>query len=340
NVSQLWLKRYFYFLIAIALIQIPVVIYQFSIIKWIDPDRMSGTFGWGQTGNLGIYFLTIFALLAARMAEIGRIRIRYIVFIALLSIPPVLGEVKLYFLFLPIIAAFLIRNEFYRRPGLGVGLAAFAVILIVSVDYIVVVTQGWQAGRNPLSFVQQIPEMFNREIELAETVGRYSRADRLVNSINFTRRNVKTILFGEGPGAITTISVFPDHSPKTAQYANWGLISESAMTFPWLLIEYGYVGVALFFYLLWLIYRRGTVLRSSPDQELRIYGRFLEASVFIYFTGIFYGSVVQVDSTSTTFWTTAALIVSLSYKYESEKSRTIKTEMAEAKPSSSNTAIV
>jgi hypothetical protein len=84
----------------------------------------------------------------------------------------------------------------------------------------------------------------------------------------------------------------------------------------WLLIEYGYLGTALFAYLLWLIYRRGHVLRHSPDRELRIFGRALEGMTFVYVVLQLYAPAWQSDTMNFIYWPLVGLFV-----YDGEEAR-------------------
>lgn len=311
--SQTWIRRYLIFLFVIAIIQVPVALYQQSLYRWIDPDRITGTFGRGQTGLMVIYLLSLLSYLIARAIETNRIPFRHVLLIVLMSIPPILGEGKFYFLFLPILILFMIRGEIRHHPLLAVVITGIGIAVVVGADFVIVSARGWKPGNSPIDYMQRLPGVVEHELTVSK-YGRFGRVDRYLASLNLTLRNPKNVLLGEGPGAITGLTLAEDHSKKAPYYAQWGLTSESAMSAPWLLIEYGFVGLGLFFWLLWLIFRRAAYLRNSEDLERRVFGRTFEAITLIYFMGMFYGSVWQMDSASVTFWPLASMFVYLSYQ--------------------------
>ncbi len=92
-----------------------------------------------------------------------------------------------------------------------------------------------------------------------------------------------------------------------------------------MLIEYGYLGTALFIYVLWTIFRRGRVLRRSADRELRIYGRMLEAITFLFGAWLFYLNAWQTDGMNFIYWPLAAMFVYLSYQEEAAQERAAAT---------------
>jgi len=320
DVSPTWIRRYMIFLIGIALLQMPAVIYQFSLFRWKDPDRITGTFGRGQTGLIALYLLSIVAYLISRMIERGRILIRYLLIIAIISIPPVLGSGKFYFVFLPVLVLFMVRAEFLRRPLASVLIATTALGVFVGADYLITATGGTRSGEGTtFDFVKRLPGVFEHEIAVAKT-GRFGRTDRYLASLRLMSSTPKNAVFGEGPGSITGLSAAEHHSAKAGYYEHWGLTSMSAMSAPWLLVEYGFVGLGLFFGLLWLIFRRAKFLRNSDDPQVRAYGRMLEAITLIYTIGTIYSSVWQMDSFNLLFWPLAGIFVRLSYREQSRQS--------------------
>lgn len=325
DVSPKWIRRYLYFLIGIALLQTPVVIPQFSLFRWKDPDLITGTFGRGQTGLLALFLLSIVAYFIAQMVERVRIPLRYLFIIAIVSIPPVLGSGKFYFVFLPVLVLFMVRAEFLRRPLATLLIATTTLGVFVGADYLITATGGTLSGeRTTLDFVKRLPKVFEHEIAVAKT-GRFGRTDRYLASLRLMSRTPKNFVFGEGPGSITGLAVSEHHSAKARYYQNWGLSSMSAMSAPWLLVEYGFVGLALFFGLLWLIFRRAKFLRNSNDVQLRVYGRMLEAITLIYAVGTVYSSVWQMDSFNLLFWPLAGMFVRLSYREQAHQSEAVKT---------------
>ncbi len=314
NVSRKWLRGYMIYLFFIGLVQTPIVLAQYHVLGWSDPDTLCGTFGRSQTPGVAIFLLTLFCYLAARMIEEQRVRLLYLAIIVWMSVSPVMGEVKFYFMFLPLLILFLVRAEFLKRPMVALGLLVVGVGMVYAVDYVIIATGGWKEGRNPLSYVKTLPEVFSKELQEPQTE-RYERAYRFAYALRLAADSPKSLLLGNGTGSITHSYVATEHSPKAAYFARWGL-SSSAATIPWMLIEYGYLGTLLFMYLLWQIFRRGKVLRQSRDMELRVYGRLLEGTTFVYVSWLFYANAWQSDSMNFIYWPLAGLIVFWSYREE------------------------
>ena len=325
NVSQRWLRFYVYYLFFIGLIQTPIILAQYSYLGWVDPDNLCGTFGLSQTPGVAIFLFTLFSFLAAKMIEERRLRIFFIFLIIWMSVSPVLGEAKFYFLFLPLLIAFLVRSEILKRPMFSISLMLIALLMIYAVDAVILATGGWRAGRNPLTYVTKLGEVFQKEIQEPKVEGTFERSYRFVYALRLAAEDPKTFLIGNGPGSITHSYVAQSHSAKAGYYARWGL-SSSAATIPWMLIEYGYLGTALFMYLLWMIYRRGRVLRRSHDVELRIYGRVLEAMTFTYLIWLFYANAWQSDSMNFIYWPLAGMLVFWSYREQAAQEQEATTE--------------
>ncbi|MBK8130597.1 MAG: hypothetical protein IPK53_17420 [bacterium] len=309
--------RFVRFLFLIGLIQTPVILWQWQFTSWVSEDELNGTFGRSQTPGIALFMLTLWCYLIARMLEEKRIRPIYVVGMLWMIVAPVLGEAKFFFLLLPIFVAFMARTEFFRRPALAIGLSLIGVIMIIAVDYIIVETGFWREGRNPLTYVTKLDEVFRTELDRPQE-GNFERSYRFMSAIVLATDNARTIFFGNGPGSVTMSYVAHEHSKTSAYYAGYGLTS-SAPSIPWMLTEYGYVGTLLLLSILAFIFVRGRVLRSADTPDLRVYGRMLEGMVFLYVAWLFYQSAWQSDSMNFVFWPLAGMFVSLSYRVQSDR---------------------
>ncbi|RPH92406.1 hypothetical protein EHM69_12830, partial [candidate division KSB1 bacterium] len=276
NISRKWLKGYIVFLFIIGVLQIPIALGQFQKIGWEIPDRITGSFGYGQTPGVGIFILTLVSYLFARMLEEGRLRASFLILIGWLTISAILGEVKFYFLFMPILLIFMVRAILLRRPAVAIGVLVTGVVLFFAVDYAIVSMNAWKTGRTPLALIKNLRFYFRREMEVAD-YERYERTYHYTWVIRSGIEKPRIGLIGNGVGSATESAFSTTHSRILADLIPMKLTSAGTTSVVWILLEYGLVGVALVFYLLWLIFRRGRVLISSDDPEERIYGRFLEA---------------------------------------------------------------
>jgi hypothetical protein len=310
-------KSFFVLLLVIGLAQTPVTLYQFNVLKQYWDDAM-GTFGIGQTPGIALYLLVLLSYLGARMIEKNRGRAFFLVTIVWMSVCPVVGEAKFYFLMLPFLLIFMFRSELFRRPGLLIFMLVTGTTLLVVGDRLASSAGGWYDNLRPLKLLERIPGYFQHDLETAQ-YGRYDRGYQLVSAVQLVSDSPRHILIGYGAGAATE-SQFAANSPSVSHFASrWGLISSSTMPALWLLIEYGYLGLGLIFYLLWMIYRRGKILRASEDVDMRVYGRMLQSIVMLYTIWMFYQSAWQSDAMAYIFWAPAGVLVGFSYQEEARQ---------------------
>jgi hypothetical protein len=315
GLSYEWIRKYLlYLLFPIGLVQTLVVLIQAKYFGTVISDDLCGTFGHNQSAGVAIFLTVLFCYLISKMIEEHQFRISYLLIILWMTISPVLGEVKFYFLSMPILIMFMVRTELIRRPMLGIGLLLLGMVLIFSADYFVVRSGIWMEGRNPITYVQRIPEVFESEMEV-KSEGVMERFYSWFHAARIAASSPKLFVLGAGPGAITQSFVSASHSERAAFYLRWGITS-SRPTIPYLVTEYGYVGLLIFFYLLYLIFRRGRILRQSPEIGIRVFGRSLESITFLYGSWCFYTSSWQIDTQSFIYWSLAGMLVALSYQVE------------------------
>lgn len=300
------------FLFLIGLLQTPVVLWQWQFTNWISEDELNGTFGRNQTPGIALFMLVLYCYLIAKMIEQKHIKAGYLLAMLWMLVCPILGEAKFFFLLLPLFVLFMVRAEFIKRPAVAIALSLVGIVMIVAVDYVIVETGFWREGRNPLTYIRRLPEVFQTELERPQEQN-FERSYRFVSALVLASRDAKSFWFGNGPGSITLSYVSGRHSKTADYYAGFGLTS-SAPTVPWMLIEYGYLGTILMFLILFAIYRRGKILRASEREEHRVYGRMLEGMTFLYVAWLFYQSAWQSDSMNFIYWPLAGIFVRLSYQ--------------------------
>jgi hypothetical protein len=307
-----WLKKYWIFLFVIGLVQTPIAIYQSSISEWSTGDIMSGSFGLGQTPGVALFLLALFTYMMARMLEDGRIRVTFLMIIVWMSVAPILGEAKFYFMFMPLLMFFMVRTEVFRRPVVAIALVGLGGLLLVTVDFVILRTGAWAEGRNPLTFIQHLPEYYQHDVEMGDA-GRYDRGYQIATALRFVTGSGRIAVIGNGPGSITDSYVAEGRSRTLSYYARYGLTSSQCMPAIWLLLEYGVTGMVMIFLLLYLIYRRGRILRASDNPEFRVYGRILEGLTFTYTAWLFYQAAWQSDAMAFIYWPMAGILVRYSY---------------------------
>ncbi|MCX6600057.1 MAG: hypothetical protein NT025_00645 [bacterium] len=318
NLTPRFLKGYIFLIFGIALFQLPVVLAQFQKVHWSDPDAVYGTLGRGGTTGMGLFLIVLVAYLVSRMLEESRVRISYLALIVLMSIPPILGGIKFFFMFIPLLLAVMVRKTLFRKPVLVAGLFIGVVCLALGLNYFAFATSRAKVSRQPLMILFDLPRYFRHDIQVAE-YGQFDRGFHYSQAIRLGLADPVSGLFGHGMGSNTASAVFNTSSSTLSMFAQWNMTSLGTMGVIWLYTEYGLCGVILFFYLLWLMFRRAKILLASENREERIYGRTLEAIVVIYAVWNFYGPAWQLDSINIGFWPLAALLVRLSYSKEPKR---------------------
>lgn len=304
-------SKFIRFLFIVGMIQTPVILWQWRFTSWVSEDDLNGTFGRNQTPGIALFMMTLYAYIIAKMIEERQIRPAHLFVMAWMLICPIMGEAKFFFLLLPVFILFMIRAEFIRRPAIAIVLSLMGAVMFVAVDYIVVESGHWREGRNPLTYITKLPEVFEIEMSRPQEE-RKERSYRIVSAFVLASEDPRSFWFGHGPGSITLSYVSGEHTRTSEYFASYGLTS-SAPSIAWLLIEYGYFGTVLVFLLLFMIYRRGRILRRSSNAEHRIYGRMLEGMTFLYVAWLFYQSAWQSDSMNFIYWPLAGIFVRLSY---------------------------
>lgn len=320
--------KFIRFLFIIGLVQTPIILWQWQFTSWGSEDELNGSFGRNQTAGIALFMLVLYCYMIARMFEDRKVKPIYIAAMFFMLPAPILGEAKIFFLILPLYLAYMARGDFIKKPGLAIMLSLVGVLMIVATDFIIVQTGFWREGRNPLTYVTKLPEVFQKELE-PSTEGRTERTFRFVSAVRLASGSAQEFFFGHGPGSITLSFVSANKTKLAEYFAGFGL-SSSAATIPWMLIEFGYLGTFFFMLVLWFIYRRGKYLRMSDDPLVRSYGRMLEGMTFLYVIWLFYQNTWQSDAMNYIYWPLVGMFVRLSYDVQEEKAVQIAEERATA----------
>jgi len=318
DLEEKFCRGLLYLQFAIALIQIPVSAFElkFHPPREIDVwDLMGGTFGLQGTGVLSVFLLGWIAFLIAIMTERRRLRLGLLFIILLLCIPPILGEGKAFFFVLVPLTLFMLRREWLRRPALALGIGLFAFLLIIAVDFVLVKTDYWIAGRNPITYVTRIGEIVEKDLSTPSATvaergaGRFYQA---ASGFTFATSSPRAFFFGHGPGVATESFFTPYQSLSVQYFKNWGIFS-GAMSLPWMLVEYGMVGTLLLIVPFFLLYRRAQVLYRSERESHRILAAAFQGLTFLFLADLFITATLQSDQLGYFYWVMAAIVVQLSY---------------------------
>jgi hypothetical protein len=321
DLEEKFCRGLLYLQFAIALIQIPISALElkFHPPREFDPwDLMGGTFGLNATGVLAVFLLGWIAFLIATMVEQRRLRLGLLGLILLFHIPPILGEAKAFFIVLIPLILFMLRREWLKRPGLALGIGLFSFLLFVAVDHILVKTDYWISGRNPITYIMKMRSVIERDIETSRPwisgpgEGRAGRFYQAESGFHLATSSPQAFVFGFGPGVATPSFFTAQQSPSVQYFKNWG-ISSGATSLPWMLVEYGVVGTLLFLVPLFLLYRRARILYRSERESHRILAAGFQGLTFLFVVNLFVTATLQSEQLGYFYWVTAAIVVQLSY---------------------------
>ena len=262
-------------LLLVAAIQLPVCIFQYLRADAHGWDAVSGTFGGsesgGASGTVGLMmilsFTLILGLLRAKQLKPGAATV-----LALLSLTPVaLAEVKAaVVLFMPIALLLQYSREIGRNPLVLLRLGAIVGALMVgffaiyqTLHYSRAETAGYRGS--PLDKIAEAVELETNPAHVREATGEMGRTAIIV----FWWRahdmsQVDKMLFGHGPGALRSSSVYIGEIAYKYPYYR---MDRHAVAF--LLWDLGLVGLGVFVVLLFAGMKRSLALAEHPEIPLR-----------------------------------------------------------------------
>lgn len=237
--SERAFKRIILFVIALTVIQLPVVLIQRFVLyaTTLSGDRMGGTLGHSTSGVLSIYLIIMISFFVAFYFK-EKISLSTFILLAGASfIPITLNETKISFILLPI--AFLIPAFFIRGKRKTI-FRVLLVMVVLVISFIVFkgvydhfATKRWGTG---------IVGIVNDPHESSEIIGR--RLDPILYA--FTKapfKDTRFVFFGRGAGNASEGFT----RRLSGKYLNEAVQYGSRMTITKLVMELGIFGTILFF---------------------------------------------------------------------------------------------
>jgi len=303
--------RLFLFLVAI---QIPECIYRYVVlgIKW---DHISWTMGpWG-TFDLGVYMTYAVVLIVALNLMKG-VKWSHFALLALFFVIALLGEIKAFIFFAPIVSVFTIYavlrqkhvpNQKQIKRLLAVLLPVFFLVLVYFTSTLWTKVY-YGSGDTIVSILQDIPAILKDPLSFFETGGMADSTRRLggVAAVwNYLKRDGYMLMFGLGPGS-TLAGNFPGAIPgRTSDISIPYLSQITAM-----LVDVGIVGLSLFFWILLRLLRMITKANKLiEDSGMRVLSAGL-VGMWVYYAllGPFYYLVWRQDAPNYIFYFSMAVV--------------------------------
>jgi len=248
DVLSIFLKVFLF----LVIIQIPEVFYRFFVmgIRW---DHISWTLGpWGVF-DLGVYMLYATAIVVSR-ALILRIRLSYVILILCFFSIALMGEIKAFIFFTPVVAGFVIYNCFKKNITKKKLYITIVLIIVIFTGFIF--SLNWYEKIFPESrAMEQIGSMID------PTEGRIvDRISAPIDIIEKVEMNSSNFLIGWGPGSSLAGEYLADRG-KIFEFVRYK--TQLVETF----VDIGIIGIAAYFWLLIsLILRLRKHIRVEDDK--------------------------------------------------------------------------
>ena len=307
-------RRMINLFIMLMLLQIPVSMMQ--LIATGNWDLAGGTLGFATTGVLALAALMTMALLFG-FAYVRR-RLRYALLGLAFFIPLVAGEGKIAFVFGPLMLMFL----FLHRGALLRARALLLVVLFVGVFVLAIgILNAVLPQARSLDVLSSLSFTLNYYERSLEGTGDFPRSR--LGDLQFTLRLLSTsltrMLFGYGPGSSSPAfaesasgSLYRQYESFQGSYFYFSFIQLSTT-----LLEYGGLGLAVYLFTIWRIYRyNGRLLRLTTDRFWYAVSWGFRGVVLIYLLGIVYWRIWSTELLASIFWILAGILAAQIRRWE------------------------
>ena len=304
------LARQLKVLLGLALIQLPVAVYQ----RWVvmSEGRFSGDFVTGTLADSGILsmFLICAALVLTGLLLKRRIGGRWFLVIFLLMLfPTTINETKVTVIWLPI--GLLVTLMFGADPGKRLRYAGIAVALLIVFGAIFVPVYDKMEEKDPnridivdfFTDTQKLDQylMSHGRSSAKEGLGGKEPAHRVqaaLDSLGYLAKDPVRLAFGLGLG-----NVSPSQTGKEFEGSYYRLFSNLlVVSFIYFVLEMGVLGVLLIGVLLWMVFSDSLAVARSDDSLMGALGAGWTGVVAIFAIGMIYTNFHFFTSVTFLYW--------------------------------------
>jgi hypothetical protein len=316
------LKRQLKWLLVLALVQVPVALYQRWIVQM--EGRFSGDDVRGTLMDSGI--LTLFLICAVLILTGMLLRRRigalwYGALVFMLLIPTTINETKVTVLFLP--AGLLVTLFFGAEPGKRLKYIGLALAGLIVVGALYVPIYNMTQAYNPYKNEKDIAAFFTNEKALGKylssdvggvgTTKDVRRGDAIAVPFQFLAQDPVRLMFGLGMGAVS-----PSNFGKNFEGSYYQLFRKFLIiSFTFFLLEFGVLGVTLMGVLFWMVFSDTLAVRRQDDTTLGVLAAGWTGVVAIFAVDTIYTIFHEFASVTYLYWYFSGLIcarcVSLAY---------------------------
>ncbi len=315
HVTDDQLKTQLKWLLGLALVQLPVAVYQ----RWViySMDRFSGDDVRGTLLDSGILSMVLISTVLVMLGLLLKKRIGKLWFTALfflLLFPTTINETKVTVIFLPLglLVALLIGAE----PGKRLRFAGLTLVALIGFGALFIPIYDMLEAHN--HYKVKLVDFFSSEQELDKYLvaqgrnrgtgigGRKlsGRGDSIMVPIVYLSRDPVNLAFGLGFG-----NVSPSNIGKNFEGSYYRLFRSVLVTsFTYFVLELGILGVLVICFFYWLIFSDTVAVARLDDGLTGALAAGWTGVVAIFFLGIIYNVFYQFPSTAYLFWYFSGLI--------------------------------
>ena len=301
NLKENFFKSTFKLLFIVALIQVPVALFQRFMYPVRTGDVVGGTLGFSTSGILTQFLLFITAIVLSLYREHVWNFKKMGIFLLLLIIPMSINETKIFFWLFPLLVFFLFRRELVQFRVKLLPIAVTSLLLFSLAYKIYHHYYTYFPGFGPFS----APNIRrNLDPRYAKAQGKIWRIGAVTFAFKQISTHWTTLLAGVGP-ANTSYSFIEEWSGKY-YYPYVDIYRPNFLSyFIW---EYGIMGVLLFFLILYKLRATAKKIQALGTPYERAVAHGYEGILLIICLSIFYNYGLFNDTLGYTFWFMSAFI--------------------------------
>jgi hypothetical protein len=301
--DRTFIKKVFLFWIVIALLNVPLSVYQFVLGEEIEVmsryDLVGGVFSAGGSGILSLYQIVIIGyILLSYQAKPSTRRWCAVALILFLLLPVFINETKITFVLLPLAFAYVYRDRIARRPFETIGMGLLAVLLLFSLNRVYSRPDQDFGGQSLLSKDWLRSYFYDSSyFSEEESLNRLSAVEFAWTNIS---KDPVHFLIGVGPGNASYSAL---EGGVGKYYEKYSELNIDMVFLSKILWEYGVAGTALYFYLILYLWRSVSVVgKGTNDPALMPISRtFTLFTAFLLLT-LIYNLSFYIDELACMFW--------------------------------------
>lgn len=316
--EERFLQRLILVILLIAFVQVPIAVVEYSLWRpslmalgsaMIRPDFVTGTLPRASSGILSLFLVSAMCILIGFGMYCKDIRTRVLMLTPFLFIPLPFAMSRATFLFLPLVALYLlVKNAGHRTIlrffyGMVLFLVFFSIVYLT--PYIVKYDIGdWLLDPRFVYMQQAGPPQPGKDL---------GRITGLRFVADYLKEQPYGLLFGAGPG-MWSESYFTSFTGDI-----WGTFSEynapGRNQIARTLSEFGLVGLILYFLLLYKVYRMNQVLfKKVNDTYWKAVSFGFSGIIFLYVLASIYIPLLYWNASAFLFWTLAGTAFTIGRK--------------------------